>query len=110
MLAHMALGEFELLILLAVRRLGGGAYGVPIRDEIQERTGREVARGAVYVTLDRLVRKRHLKAQMGDATAERGGRAKRYFELTPAGLKALRESLEAVDRMQHGLALIPRRS
>ena len=64
----------------------------------------------MYVTLDRLVRKRHLRAHMGDATAERGGRAKRYFELTPAGLTALKESLKAVDRMQHGLALIPRRS
>jgi PadR family transcriptional regulator PadR len=110
MLAQMALGEFELLILLAVRRLGDEAYGVPIRDEIVKRTGRDVARGAVYVTLDRLVRKRQLKAQMGEATPERGGRAKRYFELTPAGLKALRESLEAVDRMQQGLSLLTRRS
>jgi PadR family transcriptional regulator PadR len=110
MLARMALGEFELLILLAVRRLVGEAYGVPIRDEIQERTGRDVARGAVYVTLDRLVRKGHLRARMGNATAERGGRAKRYVELTPAGLKALKEALGAVERMQRGLALIPRRS
>ena len=106
----MALGEFELLVLLAVRRLGDEAYGVPIRDEIEQRTARAVARGAVYVTLDRLVRKRHLQASMGDATAERGGRAKRYFALTPAGLKALKAALHAVERMQHGLSLIPRRS
>ena len=110
MLALMALGEFELLVLLAVRRLGDEAYGVPIRDEIERRTARAVARGAVYVTLDRLVRKGHLRASMGDATPQRGGRAKRYFELTPEGLKALKASLHAVERMQHGLALLPRRS
>jgi PadR family transcriptional regulator, regulatory protein PadR len=57
-----------------------------------------------------LVRKGHLRARMGNATAERGGRAKRYVELTPAGLKALKEALGAVERMQRGLALIPRRS
>ncbi len=109
MLAFMYLGEFELLILLAVVRLGDEAYGTPIRAEIAQRTNRDVARGAVYVTLDRLVRKGYLTSYLGEATAERGGRPKRYFELTSRGLKALRASLRALEHMQHGLAVLPER-
>ena len=98
------LGEFELVVLLAVLQLGDDAYGVPVREEIVRRTGREVARGAVYVTLDRLARKGYLRSQLADPTPERGGRPKRYFELTARGNKVLRESLAALERMRDGLS------
>jgi PadR family transcriptional regulator PadR len=97
------LGEFELVVLLAVLQLGDSAYGVPVRDEIVHRTSRDVARGAVYVTLDRLTRKGYLRSRLADPTPERGGRPKRYFELTARGNKALRESLAALERMREGL-------
>ncbi len=97
------LGEFELIVLLAVLQLGNDAYGVPVREEIVRRTGRDVARGAVYITLDRLSRKGYLRSWLGDATAERGGRPKRYFEVTAQGSKSLRESLGALERMREGL-------
>ena len=97
------LGEFELIVLLAVLQLGEQAYGVPVREEILRRTGRDVARGAVYVTLDRLSRKGYLRSRLGEATAERGGRPKRYFEMTARGSRALRESLAALERMREGL-------
>lgn len=97
------LGEFELVVLLAVLQLGDSAYGVPVRDEIVHRTSRDVARGAVYVTLDRLTRKGYLRSRLADSTPERGGRPKRYFELTARGNKALRESLAALERMREGL-------
>ncbi len=101
----MALGEFELLVLLAVVRLRDGAYGVPILENIRDRTGRDVSRGSVYVTLDRLVRKGHLTSFLAEATPERGGRPKRYYELTPAGTAALRLTNRAVNQMQRGLPL-----
>jgi DNA-binding PadR family transcriptional regulator len=97
------LGEFELIVLLAVLQLGDEAYGVPVREEIVRRTRRDVARGAVYITLDRLARKGYLRSRVGDATAARGGRPKRYFEVTATGSRALRESLTALERMREGL-------
>ena len=101
------LGEFEQLVLLAVMRLEGDAYAVPIRQEIEERTSRSVARGALYVTLDRLEEKGYLKSWLADATAERGGRAKRYYEVKRAGVKALEHSWTALRSMWEGLE--PRR-
>ena len=97
------LGEFEQLVLLAVMRLRGEAYAVPIRQEIQDRTSRRVARGALYVTLDRLEEKGYLKSWLADATAERGGRAKRFYEVKPAGVKALEYSWTALRSMWEGL-------
>ena len=97
------LGEFELIVLLAVLQLGDDAYGVPVRGEIVRRTGRDVARGAVYITLDRLTRKGYLRSWLAGATAERGGRPKRYFAITAKGSRALRESLRALERMREGL-------
>jgi PadR family transcriptional regulator, regulatory protein PadR len=97
------LGEFELIVLLAVLQLGENAYGVPVRDEIQHRTGRDVARGAVYITLDRLSRKGYVRSWLAEATPERGGRPKRYFEVTARGSKALRDSLGALEEMKRGL-------
>jgi len=97
------LAEFEVLVLLAVLRCGVRAYGPSIKDEIAKRTGRPVSRGAVYVTLERLERKGVLTSKMGEPTAMRGGRAKRFFKVTPAGLKALRVSLSDLSRMREGL-------
>ena len=96
-------GEFEQLILLAVLRQGDHAYGVGIRDEIVERTGRSITRGALYAGLDRLEEKGFLKSRLGEPTAERGGRAKRFYELTGSGELALSGSLNAVRRMAQGL-------
>ncbi len=95
-------GEFEQLVLLAVLRLGSSAYGVPIVDEIVTKTGREVLRPAVYVTLRRLEEKGLLESSLGEPTPERGGRAKKYFVLTPEGLSRLREARRALVNMWEG--------
>ena len=99
------LGEFELLVLLAVMRLKDEAYAVPVREEIQARTGRAVARGAVYMTLDRLARKGHLRERGAPGGAERGGRPKRLFTVTATGTAATREAMVGLRRMQQGLPL-----
>jgi PadR family transcriptional regulator, regulatory protein PadR len=93
------LGRFEEIVLLALLRLGENAYGVPIRREIAERTGRDVSLGSVYTTLERLVRKGYVSSRMGDPTPERGGRAKRYFQIEAPGLHALNQSRETVARL-----------
>ncbi|MFN0105928.1 MAG: PadR family transcriptional regulator [Bryobacteraceae bacterium] len=98
-----ALGGFEQLILLALARLGDDAYGVSIRKEIAARTGRDVNIGAVYATLDRLESKGLTTSNVGEPTAERGGRAKRYFHLSAAGASALEESCRALEGMMKGL-------
>jgi len=85
------LGEFEEVVLLAVAILDEGAYGVPITQEIERRTGRVVGFNSVHTTLQRLEAKSFLCSTMGGATAERGGRRKRYFFVTAAGRKALWE-------------------
>lgn len=99
------LGEFEQLVLLALIRLGDDAYGVPIRREIESRTGRGIAIGAVYGTLDRLARKGYVKSRQSEPEPVPGGRARKYFRPTRAGLKALHRSREMVRRMEEGLAL-----
>jgi PadR family transcriptional regulator, regulatory protein PadR len=86
------LGDMEHLVLLAILRLGHDAYGIPILDEVSMRSGRSVSRATVYVALRRLEQKNLVTSRLGESTPERGGRAKRYFRLRPAGLKALRES------------------
>src|SRR6187401_3056689 len=88
------LGDMEHLVLLAILRLGTDAYGIPILDEVSARSGRAVSRATVYVALKRLEQKGLVTSRLGDSTPERGGRAKRFFKLKPAGLKALRESRE----------------
>lgn len=99
------LGEFEQLVLLAILRLEDDAYGMRVRSEIATRTGRDVTIGAVYATLDRLLDKGYVSARIGEATAERGGRAKKVFRLTPAGSEALERTLAALRRMTDGLAV-----
>jgi DNA-binding PadR family transcriptional regulator len=103
MSAFETIGEFEHIVLLAVMRLGDQAYAVTIRDEILERTGRDVSRGSIYITLDRLETKGFLKSRLGEPTAERGGRAKRYYALRPVAVEALKESRRALVALWHGL-------
>jgi PadR family transcriptional regulator PadR len=99
----MNLGEFEHIVLLAILRLDDGAYAIPIREEIEERTGRAVARGALYTALERLEAKKCLRSQMSDPLPERGGRSRRYFSVTPAGLSALRASRRSLLSLWQGV-------
>ena len=94
------LGRFEEIVLLALVRLGENAYGVTIRREIAERTGRDISFGSVYTSLERLARKGYVSPRMGEPTPERGGRAKRYFKIEAPGLHALNQSLEIVARLE----------
>ena len=103
MQAFSSLGEFEQLVLLAVLQLGDEAYAVPVRDLIVGRTGRSVARGALYTALERLEAKDLLASRMGDPLPERGGRARRYFTVTPEGLALLRDARAAVANLSPGL-------
>jgi DNA-binding PadR family transcriptional regulator len=104
------LGEFELVVMLAVLQLGDGAYPLAIRDAIEERTGRDVARPAVFITLERLEDKGLLSSRYGDPTPVRGGRAKRFFSATKAGIQAVRQSVNTVTAMTHGLEALLRKS
>ena len=96
------LGELEQMVLLSVLRLETEAYSIAVRSELQAQTGRRVSRGAVFITLDRLVKKGCLDSRLGDPTPERGGRAKRYFALTAQGKAALRNSREALVKLWMG--------
>ena len=95
------LGEFEVLILLAVLRLGDAAYPPSVRTELETRAQRDVQRGAVYVTLDRLEAKGLLTSRIEDAGDS--GRARRSYRVSPRGLRAVRRALGAVERMRVGL-------
>ena len=103
MAPQVVLGDLEQLVLLAVLRLNDNAYAVPVRAEICERAGRDVSRGAIQVTLDRLERKGLLRSRLGEPTAERGGKAKRMFTVTAGGSKALRAALDGTRAMLDGL-------
>lgn len=99
------LGEFEQIVLLTILRLENDAYGVTIRNEIERRTGREPAPGALYTTLDRLEDKGLVRSKTGDPTPQRGGRSKRYFTVTASGLKALTQALRDIQQLLQGLEL-----
>lgn len=100
------LGEFEQMVMLAILHLEDGAYTVRIREQIMERTGRSVSRGALYTTLERLEEKGGLASKLGDPTPVRGGRPKRFWKVTRQGLAQLRHSREAMENMSRGLATI----
>jgi PadR family transcriptional regulator, regulatory protein PadR len=100
------LGEFEHIVVLALLRLGGHAYGVTVRQEIELRIGREVSIGAIYATLDRLEAKGYVKSRLGDPTPERGGRSKRFFRVSAKGMAAVSRSHRALQRMTAGLDLV----
>ncbi len=97
------LGEFELMVMLALMRLGDDAYGVPISREIEQQSGREVALGSVYATLERLEDRGLVSSSLGRPTRERGGKAKRYFRITPSGLRKVRETRQAFVSLWRGL-------
>jgi len=101
--SYDALGEFEQSLLLAIAHLGEGAYGVTIRQEIETRTGREIAVGALYTSLARLERKGYVRSTMSESTPQRGGRSRRHFTLRPSGAAALRQSRDRLSRMWEGL-------
>ena len=97
------LGDFEQLVLLGVLRLGDDAYGAAIRKEIHTRSGRDVSINAVYTTLERLERKGLLRSSVGEPTAQRGGRRRKFYALRPAGSDALRRAYLAFSKMTSGL-------
>ncbi|UCG88673.1 MAG: helix-turn-helix transcriptional regulator [Gemmatimonadota bacterium] len=97
------LGELEQMVLLAVLQLDGEAFGTKVLEELRERVGRTVSRGALYVTLDRLEEKGMLTSRLGDPTPRRGGKPKRYLTVTSTGLDALRRSRTAWMRLWEGL-------
>ena len=99
------LGEFEQLVLLALIRLEDNAYGMTIRQTIQERTERQVAIGQVYAALERLEHKGFLQSRVSGPEPIRGGRSRKMFGLTEAGASALAYSREMMARMEEGLAL-----
>jgi DNA-binding PadR family transcriptional regulator len=99
------LGGFESLLLLAILRLGERAYGVTIRQELLEKAEKDVAIGAIYTGLDRLEQKGFIVSWLGEPTAERGGRAKRFYRVTATGLSAFNETQHAIQDMLDGLDL-----
>jgi PadR family transcriptional regulator PadR len=96
-------GEFELLVLLAVLRLGDDAYGVTVLEELKRETSRILTLGTVYKTLGRLEQKGHLRARIGPPTRQRGGRRKKLYDVTPIGLEAARRSLSDLRQLAEGL-------
>jgi len=102
------LTDFELMILLSVLRLGDDAYGVPIAREIETTGRRQVVLAAVYAALDRLETNGLVSSSIGDPTPERGGRAKRFFRVTPAGLRAVRQTQRALTSLWTGIPALER--
>jgi DNA-binding PadR family transcriptional regulator len=97
------LGELELMVLLAVIRLGEDAYGVPISQEIERCSRREAAFGSVYAALERLEERGLVRSRLGERTPERGGRAKRFFRVTAQGIREVREAQRALTALWHNL-------
>jgi len=97
------LGDFELMVMLALLRVGDDAYGVPISREIELQTGHEVALGSVYAALERLEGRGLVSSHLGKPTAERGGKAKRYFRVTSSGLRKTRETRQALIKLWRGV-------
>ena len=102
------LGELEHVVLLAVLRVGDEAYAIPVRAEIRERIRRNVARGALYTSLDRLERKGLLSSRMSEPRPERGGRSRRLYSVTPRGLAALRAARATMQSLWSGLEELQR--
>jgi DNA-binding PadR family transcriptional regulator len=99
------LGPHEQLVLLAILHIGDDAYGMTIRREVEQRSGRELSIGSVYTTLERLQRKGYVRSHLGGPTKERGGRAKRHYQITGEGRRAIREAHELLHSMIKGLEL-----
>jgi len=97
------LGEFEVAVLMAIAHLQGEGYGASILGEIEQRTKRNVSRGAIYITLDRLSQKRLVSSTLGESLPQRGGRPRRTFRLTASGQRALRHAVSMFVHMHAGL-------
>ena len=104
------LGEFEYLLITAAASLGDDAYGAAIRHEIAATTGRNCSIGALYTTIDRLETKGLFKTWMGEATPQRGGRAKRMVRVTAKGVQAAKDFYDAVTRVSRGAAWVTKRA
>jgi PadR family transcriptional regulator, regulatory protein PadR len=104
------LTDFELMTLLAVLRVGDEAYGVPVAREIESTARRKVVLGAVYAALERLERNGLVASVIGEPTPERGGRAKRYYRVTPRGLRAVRDTRRALVALWSDVPELERRS
>jgi DNA-binding PadR family transcriptional regulator len=102
-MSREAIGNFELIVMLALIRLGERAYGVPICRTIEESTGREVLLGSVYAALERLVAKGFVSGELGEPTPERGGRAKRYYRVTKKGLRQVRDTQVTLIKLWQGV-------
>ena len=98
-----ALSNFELMVMLAVIRLESSAYGVPIAEEIESHRGKAVSIGSVYAALERLEAKGFVNSELGESTAERGGRAKRYFRVTAKGLREVRAAQRVFTSLWSGI-------
>lgn len=99
----LVLGSFEQAVLVAIMRLQHDAYGRAILKGVEERLQRDVAPGAVHATLDRLEQKGLLSSKLGPGTPVRAGRARRYYRVKPAGVRALNDARAAVDNIWRGL-------
>jgi DNA-binding PadR family transcriptional regulator len=102
-MSRESLGHFELLVLLALLRQGDEAYGVPIANAIEHSTGKPVILASVYNTLERLEQKGLVRSVKGEPTPERGGRAKRYFSMTTAGMREVRAAKKALTVLWRGI-------
>jgi PadR family transcriptional regulator PadR len=107
-MAARPLTDFELMILLAILRLRDDVYGVPIAREIEETARRSVTVASVYVALDRLQANGLVTSELGDPTPERGGRAKKFFSVTPSGLRAVRRTQDAFVALWTGIPELKR--
>lgn len=96
---HTFLGEFELMVLLTILRLGDDVYGVPLARELSLVRGRDVSAGSVYAALERLESKGLIASTLGESTPERGGRAKRYFRVTEQGLRAVHQTRRVLSQL-----------
>jgi DNA-binding PadR family transcriptional regulator len=97
------LSNVEMMVILALLRLGEDSYGVPISRELEQRSGRHVAIASVYATLERLEQKGIVTSRLGEPSSERGGRAKKYFSVTGKGVRAVRETQQCLQKLWHGL-------
>ena len=100
-----SLGEFEHVVLLVLIRLGDDAYGMSVRATIHELIKRDISIGAIYTTLERLQNKGYVKSRMGESTAKRGGRAKKYFSVTGKGREALKDTRANLKVLWQGIQI-----
>ena len=98
-------GKLELMVLLALLRVGHDAYGVPIAQEIHD-SGSSVSIGSVYAALDRLERKGYVTSSLGDPSPERGGRAKKYFQITAKGMREVQDSQRILTTLWRNLSVL----